>query len=791
MKTRMQLYKKILYMVLGISLAVGGTVFASQISVPSGSSAGLILQSLSNGNYFPVQLIAGSNISISSTSAAITISSTGGGASFPFTPTTYGNATGTTIGFTNGILVVGSSTFIGNATTTGTQFAGIASSSRLYGAGLYSCNSGNVLTWSGGLFGCATDQTAAGAANPFAWQTTYATTAAATSSNLWIQQNLFASSSAYFGSGGVGSSSIQVGSNSNEWVFGFLGSDNSFRISSGTALSINPVLTITKGTNLATLSSGLISSASTTINGNFSVATTTSGCASFGATGLLYSTGSACGTGGAFPYTPTTNFGVNTNATSTILNFTVGLFASSTSRIDTLALGSSTATAYTNAPLVITGNTNNYVQATIQNLSNGTNASGLYVATADVGNDNKYFTEVGINNSGYSQAAFSAQNPLDSFLTASDGALVIGTASTTNKLADLRFTVGGTASSSIRATFMASGFNGIGTTTPRFQLQVATSGVPQVVISNGTNPGWSFTDTGNGSFILASTSPNTFATSTDNIFSISSSGNFGFGSYNTSPSKYTFGSGCGSSINPNIKLGACDAADSRMGAIVGNKGTFLLAGTGTYGEVFAYDYAAAALDLVFNEFGGNVGAGTTTPWARLSVEATSLGAAPAFAVGSTTQTFFVIRNDGTFGFASSTPSKLWGISIATTTVFMNSQIAGAIASSSAQAATYTVDWNTGNTARYILNQSTNLVINATSSHPLDGGKYTLKLCQDGTGSRAVTFVTPGQLVWWNGTTTITSTANRATFIGMIYDARAQRYDVVASSTNLDARSCTP
>lgn len=38
---------------------------------------------------------------------------------FPFTPTSYGNATGTLIGFTNGILVVGSSTIVGNATTTG------------------------------------------------------------------------------------------------------------------------------------------------------------------------------------------------------------------------------------------------------------------------------------------------------------------------------------------------------------------------------------------------------------------------------------------------------------------------------------------------------------------------------------------------------------------------------------------------------------------------------------------------------------------------------------------------
>lgn len=43
---------------------------------------------------------------------------------WPFTPVSYGNATGTLIGFTGGILSVGSSTFVGNATTTGQQAFG-------------------------------------------------------------------------------------------------------------------------------------------------------------------------------------------------------------------------------------------------------------------------------------------------------------------------------------------------------------------------------------------------------------------------------------------------------------------------------------------------------------------------------------------------------------------------------------------------------------------------------------------------------------------------------------------
>ncbi len=87
-------------------------------------------------------------------SSPITISSSGGGSTFPFIPTSYGNATSTTIGFTSGILVVGSSTLIGNATTTGTHFAGIASSTFLYGANLSPCTGTNALTWTGGQFTC-------------------------------------------------------------------------------------------------------------------------------------------------------------------------------------------------------------------------------------------------------------------------------------------------------------------------------------------------------------------------------------------------------------------------------------------------------------------------------------------------------------------------------------------------------------------------------------------------------------------------------------------------------------
>jgi hypothetical protein len=149
-------------------------------------------------------------------------------------------------------------------------------------------------------------------------------------------------------------------------------------------------------------------------------------------------------------------------------------------------------------------------------------------------------------------------------------------------------------------------------------------------------------------------------------------------------------------------------------------------------------------------------------------------------------------NGTTLGLASSTPSTLAGISVGTSTVVEQAQLAVNISSSTTDNTTETVNWDKGNEVRYVLNQNTNIAINATSSYPRDGGKYILKLCQDGTGSRTVTFVTPAQLVWEAGaTTSVQGTANTETILAMVYDGRTQRYDIVASSTPTDTRACVP
>ncbi len=108
------MYKKLSYTILGLTLLIAGAVSASQISVPSAPGPGYLLQSTSTGQYLLASLLAGSNITISTTSNSITISSSGGGSSFPFTPAVGYNATSTAIGFLAGLFSNSSTTINGN-----------------------------------------------------------------------------------------------------------------------------------------------------------------------------------------------------------------------------------------------------------------------------------------------------------------------------------------------------------------------------------------------------------------------------------------------------------------------------------------------------------------------------------------------------------------------------------------------------------------------------------------------------------------------------------------------------
>jgi fibronectin-binding autotransporter adhesin len=164
---------------------------------------------------------------------------------------------------------------------------------------------------------------------------------------------------------------------------------------------------------------------------------------------------------------------------------------------------------------------------------------------------------------------------------------------------------------------------------------------------------------------------------------------------------------------------------------------------------------------------GNVGIGTSSPGWLLGVNGT-VGAG-SFVATST----------------SATSTFQGGLNITGSSYLATTSIAGNFAATFASttgAASETVNWSAGATQRFILDQNTNFVINSTSSNPLDGGKYILKICQPSGGGDTVTFTAYQALRWALGTTTVSTTGNTCTWIGMVYDARATTYSVLASTT---------
>ena len=94
------------------------------------------------------------------------------------------------------------------------------------------------------------------------------------------------------------------------------------------------------------------------------------------------------------------------------------------------------------AAIEIDLSSNTYLQVVIQNASNGAQATGDLVVTADTGNDSYGYVDLGINSSLYSNSSYSIGGPLDAYLYSSNSNLTVGTAT----IRDLIFHAGGTQS---------------------------------------------------------------------------------------------------------------------------------------------------------------------------------------------------------------------------------------------------------------------------------------------------------------------------------------------------------
>jgi hypothetical protein len=69
-----------------------------------------------------------------------------------------------------------------------------------------------------------------------------------------------------------------------------------------------------------------------------------------------------------------------------------------------------------------------------------------------------------------------------------------------------------------------------------------------------------------------------------------------------------------------------------------------------YGALYAYDYSAGAIPLVLNEYGGNVGIGTTIPRALLDIAGSASLSANMYFNGASTAHTFNILDNGTLNF---------------------------------------------------------------------------------------------------------------------------------------------
>ncbi|MEK7068199.1 MAG: tail fiber domain-containing protein, partial [Patescibacteria group bacterium] len=173
----------------------------------------------------------------------------------------------------------------------------------------------------------------------------------------------------------------------------------------------------------------------------------------------------AGGGGADFTYNQT-NYGLTVSATSTPVWFRSGFMASSTSYIHALQVGSSTVNTFANAPLLITGNVNSYVQTVLQNTNSGTLASADFIVGADLMTDSKYYGDLGYNSSGNADPTYAGFGRNSFYLYNSDGEVALATASSTNTSAVIKFLTGGTLAANERARISQTGLFGIGTTSP-------------------------------------------------------------------------------------------------------------------------------------------------------------------------------------------------------------------------------------------------------------------------------------------------------------------------------------
>jgi hypothetical protein len=218
----------------------------------------------------------------------------------------------------------------------------------------------------------------------------------------------------------------------------------------------------------------------------------------------------------------------------------------------------------------------------------------------------------------------SLSNPIV-VIGASPSALTLSTAGTWSGLA-------GTATA-----LAANGANCVG----QFPLGVDASGA----VETCTSAVLSLTQNGGGT---AQTGAITFGTTTNTTNGVTSKLNI-----INSGGTFTFGSDQSGTLTV---AGGGTGATSLTGLLQGNGTSAFTAVTGTAGQFPYYNgtNTLLATSTLFLSAADNVGIGTTTPWAKFSIDTSNLAAnLPEFAIGSSARTDLLVNQAGKFAFGAS------------------------------------------------------------------------------------------------------------------------------------------
>ena len=196
------------------------------------------------------------------------------------------------------------------------------------------------------------------------------------------------------------------------------------------------------------------------------------------------------------------------------------------------------------------------------------------------------------------------------------------------------------------------GIVGIGTTTPKWALQIASSTGPQLTLTDSTSATtdhWSFRNAG-GNFYLSTSSASTFASSSISALEISGTG---FGTTTLRGLNISGQATSTSNVGLNITTG-CYAISGTCLSTGSSASSTLLADSNTFSGTNTF-----TSKTVFNT---QLGIASSTPWASLSVNPNGLGSGvPEFVIGSSTATHFIVTGRGFVGVGTTSPASRFSV----------------------------------------------------------------------------------------------------------------------------------